>query len=385
MPEGSAAGAQDANGSEDGDALLLRVRPDPGGQMRLVIPGKWRGRRRPKGVQVGSVGRHARQVASRSMSLTSHLRARDSPVREWFAENLDGTRRAVGAGNDVLCGQPRLPCVLPPPPDCDIGLSGTAIDYLIRATLADDALGCTVATGGAQRVDARGAGTGVRLEREAVATINRLAPWKDGRDLEELREICRMCIVLARFDQFFRAGLQVWAYVGEPLSDQPSLAAYAERVVPPACLLDLETMARAVIEDHIDLRKAKPLLLNPKFDLSVALGGADGDLIAGDTLWDFKSSAHSTSVFGRDDLWQLVGYALADQSDTYKVTSLGIAAIRRRRRVCWSLPELLAELSNERRALKQWRAGFAEAVSAANTAAVSIARSRISKEPLHPS
>lgn len=242
----------------------------------------------PKGVDAGSVGRHVRQVASSSMSLTSHLKARDSPVRQWFAENLDGTRQIVGAGNGLLCGQPRSPCVLPPPPACDIGLSGTAIDYLIRATLADGALGCTVATVGAQRVDARNVSAGVRLEREAVATIDDLAPWKDGWDVDELREICRMCIVLARFDQFFRAGLQVWAYVGEPLSDQPSLAEYAGRVVPQACLLDLETMAQAVTEDHMDLRKAKRLLLNPKFDLSLALGGADGDLIADDTLWDFK-------------------------------------------------------------------------------------------------
>ena len=113
-------------------------------------------------------------------------------------------------------------------------------------------------------------------------------------------------------------------------------------------------------------RQAEPLLLNPKFDLSRALGGADGDLIAADTLWDFKSSAHGPSVFGRDDLWQLIGYAFADQSDTYKIASVGIAAIRRRQRVCYSLTELLAELSNERRALKQWRAGFAETVRAAN-------------------
>lgn len=318
------------------------------------------------------------------MSLTAHLRHRDSPVREWFAEILGGTRHVVGAGNDVLCGQPRSPCVLQAPPDCDIGLSGTAIDYLIRATLVGGALDCTVATGGAQRVDARSASAGVRLEREAVAIINALAPWKGGHDAEELREICRMCIVLARFDQFFRAGLQVWACVGEPLVDQPSLAAYAERVVPPACLLDLETMAHAVIEDHADLRKAKPLILNPKFDLSLALGGADGDLIADNTLWDFKASANGTSVFGRDELWQLIGYALADQSDAYKLASLGITAIRRRRRVYWSLPELLAELSNERRPLTQWRAQFAEAVSAANAALVSMARPGIIEVPSHP-
>lgn len=88
-------------------------------------------------------------------------------------------------------------------------------------------------------------------------------------------------------------------------------------------------------------------------------------------------------MFGRDDLWQLIGYALADQSDTYKLTSVGIAAVRRRRRVYWSLPELLTELSNERRPLEQWRAGFAEAVSAANTASPSIARSRIRSVTAH--
>ncbi|MGA9285771.1 MAG: hypothetical protein WBV85_10050 [Solirubrobacteraceae bacterium] len=315
------------------------------------------------------------------MSLTSHLRERTSPIREWFAENLDGTRQVVGGGNDVLCGQPRSPCSLRPPPDCDIGLSGTAIDYLIRAALADGALGCTVATAGAQRIDARDASVGARLEREAVAMIDDLAPWKDGLGTRELRDVCRMCIVLARFDQFFRAGLQVWTYVGEPLLDRPSLHDYAERVVPPACLLDLETIARAAIEDHRDLRTSEPLLFNPTFDLSHALGGADGDLIAGDTLWDFKSSAGNTNVFGRDDLWQLIGYALADQSDSYEIASLGIAAIRRRRRVCWPLPELLAELSNEQRPLVQWRAGYAEAVSLANAVALSGLSKHSSKAP----
>lgn len=314
------------------------------------------------------------------MSLTSHLRDRRSPVRYWFAETLAGTRPVVGAGNDLLCGEPRSSCLLPPPAGCDVGLSGTAVDYLIRATLVDHALRRTVATGGAQRVDARSASAGVRLEREAVAVIEDLAPWKEGSDAGALREVCRMCLVLARFDQFFRADLQVWAHVGEPLLDEPDLDEYAGRVVPPACLLDLETIAGAVIEDHTDLRTAQPLWLNPTFDLSATLGGADGDLIAGDTLWDFKASARSDGVFGRDELWQLVGYALSDQSDTHKIRSLGIAAIRRRRRVSWSLAELLFELSNESRSLEQWRSEFAEAVSAANAAVGASARSRIGQD-----
>lgn len=195
-------------------------------------------------------------------------------------------------------------------------------------------------------------------------------------DADQLREVCRMCLVLARFEQFFRAGPAVWAYVGEPLLDQPTLNEYADRVVPPACLLDLETIAVAVIEDHADLRQAKPLRLNPKFDLSLALGGADGDLIAGDTLWDLKSSASSKSVFGRDELWQLIGYALSDSRDMYEIRSVGIAAVRRRERVRWPLTGLLGELSKDLRSLEQWRTEFAEVVQATQEDPVARARLR---------
>jgi len=182
-----------------------------------------------------------------------------------------------------------------------------------------------------------------------------------------------MCLVLARFEQFFRAGLRVWAYVGEPLLDRPSLEVFADRVVLPACLRDLIGMAEAVIEDSAYLRDARPLVLNPVFDLSVALGGADADVIAGRTLWDFKSSARVAGVFSREDLWQLLGYALADQSHAYELACVGITALRRRRRVRWDIASLLADLSGESRPLELWRAEFAGAVSGADAQGLGVA------------
>jgi hypothetical protein len=300
------------------------------------------------------------------MSLTSHLREKASPVREWFLTSLATTRPTVLAGNDALCGSPRSPPLLAPPEGCDRALSGTAVDYLIRVSLARNALDHTVSQAGAELVDRRGTGAGVRLHREAVAVIESMAPWHGLPPGDDLLTLCRMCLVLARFEQFFRAGLRVWTHVGEPLSDRPPLKVFADRVVPPTCLRDLVGMAAPVIEDHADLRHASPLVLNPVFDLSVALGGADADVIAGRTLWELKSSARVAGVFSREDLWQLLGYALADQSDAYDLAGVGIAALRRRERVRWDIAVLLADLSGESRSLERWRAEFARAVSTAN-------------------
>lgn len=312
-------------------------------------------------------------VASPTMSLTSHLRDNASPVREWFLASLAATRPTVLAGNDALCGSPRSSPLLTPPEGCDLALSGTAVDYLIRVSLTRHALDRTVSQAGAQLVDARERGAGIRLQREAVAVIEDLTPWHDHPQDDALLTLCRMCLVLARFEQFFRAGLRVWAYVGEPLLDDPSLEVFADRVVPPACLCDLVGIAEAVIEDHADLRDASPLVLNPTFGLSVALGGADADVIAGRTLWDFKSSARVAGVFSREDLWQLLGYALADQSDAYDLAYVGIAALRRRERVRWDLARLLADLSGKSWALARWRAEFARAVTAANAQGLDVA------------
>lgn len=111
------------------------------------------------------------------MSLTSHLDNPRSPVRAWFERNLGETRSVVLAANEALCGKPRQPCLLQPPPGCDLGLVGTAVDYLVRAVLQPGALSHTVASRGAVSLRDDGA----RLEREAVAAIEQLDPMEVRR------------------------------------------------------------------------------------------------------------------------------------------------------------------------------------------------------------
>jgi hypothetical protein len=57
-----------------------------------------------------------------------------------------------------------------------------------------------------------------------------------------------------------------------------------------------------------DLARQKPLLLNPNFGfMSTAVGGADADILAGDTLIEIKTTREA--CIERDFMRQLVGYA----------------------------------------------------------------------------
>jgi hypothetical protein len=178
-----------------------------------------------------------------------------------------------------------------------------------------------------------------------------------------LTQVCRASLVLARFDQFFRAG----AAVLDPLRDaietsHGDLDALVENCTPPATRSDLMAVARATLEDHRPLAAATQLAINPTFSLSLALGGADADVVADGLLLDFKSSA-GTRVVRRDELWQLVGYCLANADDHYAIRSVGLAALRWRTTCSWPVSALLAELSGVDRPLADWREEFAYVVT----------------------
>jgi hypothetical protein len=115
------------------------------------------------------------------------------------------------------------------------------------------------------------------------------------------------------------------------------------------------------VADHSDLRDGRRLVANPTFALSAGLGGADADLIAGTTLLDLKSTA-ATRPLTRNDLWQLVGYALADTADTFGLTDVGISALRWRTRVNWPLEDLLSHFAGEPLPLARARDEFAAIV-----------------------
>jgi hypothetical protein len=83
---------------------------------------------------------------------------------------------------------------------------------------------------------------------------------------------------------------------------------------------------------------------------------ADADLIAGGLLLDLKTSSKlSLAVV---DLFQVIGYALLDFEDAFRVAELGIFAARYGYLAAWELDDLLDELAGREMNIHAVRDGF---------------------------
>ncbi len=282
----------------------------------------------------------------------------------WFNRELPGTPLVAAEANRKI--QAASPGVVQLTEGADPALVGTAVDYLVRVSVRPGALDDSVAAHGAALLDRifRLDGRAIALEREAVDRIEALEPWRGSLPARDWEAACRWCLVLGRLEQVSRA----LAVRGGPTAvifkrTDGGLDELATAMADRATVSDLAALGSAAAKDHADLRFADPLILNPRFKLSAALGGADADLIAEQTLLDLKSAQRS--VVRRPDLWQIVGYALSDTTDEYRIQEVGISALRWRTRVTWNLDELLAELSGREQPLTTWRESFADAVAAA--------------------
>lgn len=298
------------------------------------------------------------------MSLTSLIGAGCGPVWDWFETNLPETRRvSTSANRELRGGSAREPCVVPPVPGTDHGLVGTAVGYLLSAHLRPDALDQTVAFNAALLLNGplRHAKTKPSvIERLVVARIAELCPSQRRLDQDDWSELCRLVAILARFEQYFRAGPAVLPYIAEPLrAHGHNLDELAVSLVSEASIGDIDALGRVTIEDHLSIRGASELHIGPNFDQSLPLGGADADLIYDGTLLDLKSTSQAGLV-GRDDIWQLIGYLLADTDDSYNITRVGFAALRRRRSIFWPADDLVRELAGgSTHPIKQLREEFA--------------------------
>jgi hypothetical protein len=251
------------------------------------------------------------------VSLLSLIRE-PGPVREWFAGNFPETRSfAKSANRELRGGAEKEPCAVAPVPGADAGLVGTAVGYVLSAYLREDALQETVATNGARLLDRSVPNlehSATAIERSAIGRARELRPSQRDLASEEWSGLLRLCLLLARFEQTYRAGLPGARYL-LPLVVQHrrDLDALTRAVATEPTRADLEALARATIEDHAHLRDSEALYLGPTFAQTVPLGGADADVIADGLLIELKSAR--AQIVGRTEAWQLLGYLLADTDD----------------------------------------------------------------------
>jgi hypothetical protein len=233
----------------------------------------------------------------------------------------------------AMPGLPRpAPTLLAPPRSRNSGLVGTAFDYLLRWDLewanphadvrpwvAEEALPLVPQ---AQRSLAAAVVT--RAKEQHAAFLQR-------RNFSE--EVLAAALGLARLDTVFRSGVGV-CEIGKP----PEIAD-AE---------DLRGLVAAVPDEFV--RRYDSCVLNPTFGrASLAIGGADADLILDDTLIDVKTTKHFK--LERIAFDQLIGYVLlarlggvnGNHTRGRAVQRIGIYYARYGRLVAWPIGSLLTE------------------------------------------
>jgi hypothetical protein len=282
------------------------------------------------------------------VSLTSHLRDRTSNVRAFFELRLPNTPEVVKEANRALRDGRDEP-----------ELAGTGVAWLV-ATAADVLLNAWLEPAAppawpALAIDETSEMMRFHSER-AVQTM--FAERPESLSSAQSEEVVRHGLLLATLVGVARSP-NARAHVAERLAGaSASLDDYARRLWTAADEEDLRGLMPAVLNDHRSIRASRRIAVNPTFMLSAALGGADADLVADRVLWDYKATGQ-TRIVRREEIWQILGYALADSINEFEIDSVGISALRWRRKVQWQLVDLLAQLSGDGRTpVSVWRREF---------------------------
>lgn len=302
------------------------------------------------------------------MSLSSHLNDPQSPVYGFMRERFPNIRSFVRETNKEI----KEATTIRPEGKVDWGTIGMAIDYRLRYYFDVPSSKNLVAWKGSQLV----AGKAFHASPEELSDPKRLSELmrrKEGgewdgapkvvaeffvdlenilsqlspqrRRLEREHEeiLARYCVGLALFEQVLRLGLispGSLLIFPQPVGTASELLAR----VPQAWVDDLCALSWAFHEDHEELL-ARPVVLNPTFDGSPDVGGADADLIVDGCLLDIKTRVEPR--LRGDDLYQLLGYTLLDYSDRYGIGEAGIYFTRQQRMLRWPLGDLIGNLSGE--------------------------------------
>lgn len=190
-----------------------------------------------------------------------------------------------------------------------------------------------------------------------VAALGTHPVGKYLADTDEDR-LCRGCYALAAYEAAFRAHVSPsWSIVrasrSRSLDALPAMAS-------EGALADLKHLSRAFYRTQRAIL-AQPAVLNPTFDRSVDLGGADADLIVDGCPIDIKTSVNPRPRV--IDFYQVLGYVLADTSDRYRISSVGLYLARQPELLRWPLLDYCEILAERPVNIEALRSEFAELVT----------------------
>jgi hypothetical protein len=304
------------------------------------------------------------------VSLTSHLKDSQSAVRRFFEKRLSNVTElqrnfrdgagpllvpattanagTVGGATDWL-----LRFLVHPAPDVHLALAGArSVGERMLAAAADVAfmLGTTVDSYRSAWVPVAGSrgavvgvGTGLadwRFSPTDVRAGTASFPGPMSGSTADPDLLTRGCWALALLTEVFRAGPEVLQrgplarFAPSVFGSTAGTAVSAEDLLalaPPDAINQL-TVLRGVLEGSLLpalYARRGPWYLGPTFAGSVGVGGADADLIATGLLVELKTTLGNrrrdgsrSCGIGKLELFQVVGYALLDFEDFYRIDEL---------------------------------------------------------------
>ncbi|GAA2341144.1 hypothetical protein GCM10010170_024390 [Dactylosporangium salmoneum] len=281
----------------------------------------------------------------------------DTLVGAWMRETFPHVRllqAAVCAATDDI--------LVPRPSEVPAGTQGAAADWWLRMLVAP-AVPLDLAWNGARMRP--------RLRPLAQRFLQELDP--DRAVLQPANFSTQpdawwasTCYALALFVELYRNP----GITNSPLLHLPPEADVADlrALASPAVIADLVTMRDVALQHLLPQLPAGLVHAGPTFDGS-RLIPADADLINGDLLLDFKADQGGSprqdgtrsAALHRNDVYQVLGYALMDTPDHYRLRHAGFYYARFGHLARWPLTELLTITTGDAGAdLAALRGRFAE-------------------------
>jgi hypothetical protein len=289
-----------------------------------------------------------------AMSLTAHLKDKESPVRQFLYTTFPNSGPITAETKSYLSTAKTIL----PAGTVQYAAVGMALDYRIRY--------CFGVTPPERLTAYEGALVGIlagKLAEDLVRgfftrlkqSVARIKPVQQRLDAAPEATLNRYCYTLGLFELLYRAGPQVRSPLFAARSVDDLLAIAPAHAIDDLC--ELSWGFHASFEGDL----TRPAILNPSFAGSGDVGGADADLILDGCLMDVKATTRP--ALDRSWLYQLLGYVLLDYTDECHIREVAIHMARQRVTLKWPLVRFLATMSgDDRLTLCQVRARFQEAV-----------------------
>ena len=313
------------------------------------------------------------------MSLTGHLKDRNSPICQFLRTQFPNTRSFLEEARKQI----RRAGTIQPDEDVPWGVIGTALDYRIRyyfgitpheklaayrgsETLSDVQ---RIAQSFQLGVNSNGSKVDPMLAADVAdygyqgffdsldELLKRISPA--GIRLAQPQEdsLNRYCVILSLMEQVYRVGI----FPENPLMkvefpDTKTLLGIAQ----PHWIDDIRELSWEFYDKCSHLLQV-PHVLNPTFDGSNDVDGADADLIIDGILIDIKATKRP--MIDPDWMRQVLGYVLLDYSDHHRINGVGLYMARQGILFRWTLDEVIEGLCADKTAsVNELRNQFAECV-----------------------